>query len=90
MLVNCSHCFVVKTEFSKKSFRNTKRVSNSLDSDQAHHLVGPDLGPKTVCKGYKQAKSDFHFIHKTLYKALKMKMGYISLNHDMLCYFTAP
>ena len=25
--------------------RNTTRVSNSLDPDQARHLVGPDLGP---------------------------------------------
>ena len=35
---------------------NTIRVSNNLDSDQARHFVGPDLGPKfqTVCKGYQQ------------------------------------
>ena len=31
--------------FSKNSFRNTIRVSNSLDPDQARHFVGPDLGP---------------------------------------------
>ena len=28
-------------------------VSNSLDPDQAQHLVVPDLGP-TSCKGYQQ------------------------------------
>ena len=29
----------------KKSFRNTIRVSNSLELDQARRFVGPDLGP---------------------------------------------
>ena len=30
----------------KKYFRNTIRVSNSLDPDQARPYVGPDQGPK--------------------------------------------
>ena len=30
------------------SFRNTTRVSNTLDSDQARHYVGPDLGPNCL------------------------------------------
>ena len=30
--------------FSKNSYRNTNRVSNSSYPDQARHLVGPDLG----------------------------------------------
>ena len=30
--------------FLKNSFRNANRVSKSLDSDQARHVVGPDLG----------------------------------------------
>ena len=29
-------------------FFNTIRVSNSLDPDQARHLVGPDLGPNCL------------------------------------------
>ena len=29
----------------KESFRNTIRVSNSLDPDQDLHSVGPDLDP---------------------------------------------
>ena len=33
-----------KFNFSKNSFRNTVRVSNSLDPDQDRHYVGPDLG----------------------------------------------
>ena len=37
--------FFLKLTFSKKSFRNTIKVSNSLDPDQAQHFVGPDLGP---------------------------------------------
>ena len=34
--------------FSKLTFRNTFRVSNSLDPDQAQHSVGPDLGPNCL------------------------------------------
>ena len=44
--------------FLKNSIRNTSlsalilsytiRVSNSLDPDQARHLVGPDLGPNCL------------------------------------------
>ena len=57
MLSNCACIFVVcgffffffKLTFSrKKSFRNTIRVSNSLDPDQARQNVGPDLGPNCL------------------------------------------
>ena len=34
--------------FSKNSFRNTIRVSNSFDPHQAQHFVGPDLGPNCL------------------------------------------
>ena len=34
--------------YSKNSFRNTVRVSNSLDPDQAQHSIGPDLGPNCL------------------------------------------
>ena len=34
-----------KLTFLKHSFRNAVRVPNSLDPDQAHRFVGPDLGP---------------------------------------------
>ena len=37
-----------KSTFSKNSFRNTIRVSNSLDPDQARQNVGPDLGPNCM------------------------------------------
>ena len=37
--------FFSKSTFPKISFRNTIRVSKSLDPDQAGHVVGPDLGP---------------------------------------------
>ena len=37
--------FFFKLTFSKKSFWNTIRVSNSLDPDQVLQFVGPDLGP---------------------------------------------
>ena len=45
--------FFSKLTFSKNSFRNTLRVSNSLDPEQDQHIVGPDLG-LTVCKGNQQ------------------------------------
>ena len=38
----------------KISFRNTIRVSNALDPDEALHFVGHDLGPLTACKGYQK------------------------------------
>ena len=40
-------CFL-KLTFSKISFRNTIRMSNSLDPDQARLFVGPDLGPNCL------------------------------------------
>ena len=39
-----------KINFFGKFFRNTIRVSNSLDSDQAELNVGPDLGPNCLQK----------------------------------------
>ena len=45
MIIALTHCFT-KSNFSKNSFRNTIRVSDSLDPDLARHFVGPDLGPK--------------------------------------------
>ena len=37
--------FYFEVNFSKKSFRNALRVSNSLDADQDRQFVRPDLGP---------------------------------------------
>ena len=34
--------------FLKNSFRNTSRMPNSLDPDQARRFVGPDLGPNCL------------------------------------------
>ena len=48
LLGNSCFCLLLtffKINFLKKKFRNTIRVSNSLDSDQARRYVGPDLGP---------------------------------------------
>ena len=39
-----------KLTFSKSCFRNTIRVSNSLDPDQAWHYVRPDMGPNCLQK----------------------------------------
>ena len=38
----------LKSSFSKNSYRNTIRRSNSLDPDQARHFAGPDLGPNCL------------------------------------------
>ena len=61
ILINCLHAekifmiffvwFFSKLTFSKNSFKHTIRVLNSLDSDQAQHSVGPDLG-QTLCIGH--------------------------------------
>ena len=42
--------FLSKSTFSKNSFRNIIRVSNSLDPDQADVFVWPDLGPNYLQK----------------------------------------
>ena len=45
----CSHLLTFsKLTFSQNSFRNTIRVSNSLDSEQDRHSVGPDLRPNCL------------------------------------------
>ena len=62
--------------FLKNSFKNTIRVSNSLDPDQAHHFFWTDLGPnclnkqwgvKRVCLNPLEAKL-FHFLGDNLEK----------------------
>ena len=40
--------FFSKSTFSKNTFMNTIRVSNSLDPDQVRHFVGPDLDPNCL------------------------------------------
>ena len=40
--------FIPKLTFSKISFRNTIRMSNSLDPDPARRFVGPDLDPNCL------------------------------------------
>ena len=40
--------FFFKTTSSQNSFRNTIRVSSSLDPDQARYFVRPDVGPNCL------------------------------------------
>ena len=42
--------FFKKSTFSENSFRNTIRMSNSLDPNQAQHSVEPDLVPNCLQK----------------------------------------
>ena len=44
----CRLLIFFKINFSKISFRNTIRVSNCMDLDQARCFVGPDLGPNCL------------------------------------------
>ena len=44
MLLLSSVDLFLKSTFSK-NYSGIPSVSNSLDPDQARHLVGPDLGP---------------------------------------------
>ena len=39
-------CYLLK--ILKKLFKNTMRVLNSLNPDQARHFVGPDLDPNCL------------------------------------------
>ena len=48
MLLLSSADFFQNELFSKNSFKNTIRVSKSLDPDQARYSVGPDLGPNCL------------------------------------------
>ena len=49
MLSSCCLLTFFKINFfSKNSFRNTIRMSNSLDPDQDCHYVSPDLGPSCL------------------------------------------
>ena len=46
LTLSSAHFF--KINRFKIFFRNTIRVSNSLDPDQDRHSVGPDLGPNCL------------------------------------------
>ena len=48
MLSLSSADFFLNLTFSKKSYINTIKVSNSLDTDQERCSVGPDLGPNCL------------------------------------------
>ena len=43
-MLNCCLLIFSKSTFFKNSFRNTIRVSNGLDQDQAQCFVGSNLG----------------------------------------------
>ena len=42
--------FFFQNPFFSKFYRTTMRMSNSLDTDQARHYVGPNLGPNCLQK----------------------------------------
>ena len=46
-MLQLSAAFFFKINLKKK-FRNTIRVLNNLDPDQARHFVVPDLGPNCL------------------------------------------
>ena len=65
VLSSADFLFFSKSPFSKNYFRNTIRVSNSLDPDQVRHLVGPDLGPNCL----QRVKADGTKVNQKLKKA---------------------
>ena len=46
--------FISSAEFILKLKKKCIRVSNSLDLNQAQYLVGPGLGPDSVCNDCEQ------------------------------------
>ena len=46
----CHLQIFLKINFFENYFRNTIKVSNSLDPDQAGQFVGPDLGTNCLQK----------------------------------------
>ena len=48
LYMQSANFFRQKLNFSINSFKNTIKVSNSLDPDQSGHYVGPDLGPNCL------------------------------------------
>ena len=78
----CGFFFFFKSTFSKKSFRNTIRVSNSLDPDQARRYVELDLGPNCLQRSSadnkqncSRLKSFFFFYFNFCYFSKKIRLG---------------
>ena len=69
----CRLLIFSKSTFSKNSFRNTIRVSNSLDPDQARHYVGPDLDPNCL----QRLSADDTSTLRDIFGILKIKDGSI-------------
>ena len=70
-------CFLLSTcTFSQKSFRNSIRVSNRLDTDQVRHFVWPDLGPNCLQRLSTDDKSLFAG------KELTKQGGQVALNRS--------
>ena len=51
--------------FSQNSFRNSLKVSNSLDLDQVEKLFGL-IWTQTVCKGYQQITEVSKVFHMSM------------------------
>ena len=52
----CCLLIFFKIDIFKNYFRNTIKMSGSLDPDQARHYVGPDLGPNC----FQRLSADIH------------------------------
>ena len=78
--------------FRKISFRNTTRVSNSLDPDQARHFVRPDLDPNFLRNSSSEDSSrqrvkpeTWHFL---AFLFLNLSYGYprVIFNYSVRCF----
>ena len=56
-----------KLDFFKNSFRNTIGMSNSLDSHQVQHFVGPGLGSNCLQRLAADAKTNSYLSGDTFY-----------------------
>ena len=59
--VNCMLFLSSSDCFRNNYFRNTIRVSNSLDPDQARRFVGPELGPNCLQRLSAEADKGFYW-----------------------------
>ena len=59
-------CYYFQNQISNKYFRNTIKVSNSLDPGQARYFVGPGLGPNclqnVISRRHLEAKSKAFYV----------------------------
>ena len=83
----CRLLIFSKVTFSKNSFRNTSRVSNSLNPDQARLNVRPDLGPNFL-QGFLADDKSFRSISSRIWAHMVCNKGYLTKVHQQMTKWT--